>query len=241
MGSPAALQQDPSAEAEGEGEAGTENSNLHGARPVYQNISMRKWIRTSRLSIKNSLCTPWGRRRRCSRNRALRRRARGRRRTRSTQIRSPAFVSRVSGFGFRVSGFGLRVSGFGFRVSGFGFRVLDFGFRLSVLWFRVSGFGFCVSGFGFRVLGSEPVGVLAHVVGVHHDQRDVAVLPGKVQSQFFLPTQGQHLQKWLICSTNNRWPRGVEHFASMVHEEDQRDVAVLPEKDDSLITGVPRS
>jgi len=31
------------------------NSNSHGARPVHFIISMIKWIRTSRLSIKNSL------------------------------------------------------------------------------------------------------------------------------------------------------------------------------------------
>ena len=34
---------------------GKGNSNSHGARPVYKNISIIKWIRTSRLSIKNSL------------------------------------------------------------------------------------------------------------------------------------------------------------------------------------------
>ena len=34
---------------------GKENSNFHGARPVYLIIPMIKWIRTSRLSIKNSL------------------------------------------------------------------------------------------------------------------------------------------------------------------------------------------
>jgi len=33
-------------------EKGIQNS--HGARPVHQIISMIKWIRTSRLSIKNS-------------------------------------------------------------------------------------------------------------------------------------------------------------------------------------------
>ena len=31
------------------------NSNSHGARPVHYIISMIKWIRTSRLSVKNSL------------------------------------------------------------------------------------------------------------------------------------------------------------------------------------------
>ena len=30
--------------------------NPHGARPVHLLITMIKWIRTSRLSIKNSLC-----------------------------------------------------------------------------------------------------------------------------------------------------------------------------------------
>ena len=34
---------------------GKGNSNSHGARPVHQIISMIKWIRTSRLSMKNSL------------------------------------------------------------------------------------------------------------------------------------------------------------------------------------------
>jgi len=34
---------------------GTGNSNSHGARPVHQIISMIKWIRTSRLSIKKTL------------------------------------------------------------------------------------------------------------------------------------------------------------------------------------------
>ena len=31
------------------------NSNSHGARPAHRIISMKKWIRTSRLSIKNFL------------------------------------------------------------------------------------------------------------------------------------------------------------------------------------------
>ena len=34
---------------------GKGNSNCHGARPVHLIITMIKWIRTSRLSIKNSL------------------------------------------------------------------------------------------------------------------------------------------------------------------------------------------
>jgi len=32
-----------------------ENSDSHGARPVHQIITMITWIRTSRLSMKNSL------------------------------------------------------------------------------------------------------------------------------------------------------------------------------------------
>jgi len=34
---------------------GKGNSNSHGARPVHLIITMSKWFRTSRLSIKNSL------------------------------------------------------------------------------------------------------------------------------------------------------------------------------------------
>jgi hypothetical protein len=34
------------------------NSKCHGARPVHLIITMMKWIRTSRLSIKNSLLRP---------------------------------------------------------------------------------------------------------------------------------------------------------------------------------------
>jgi len=34
---------------------GKGNSNSHGARPVHLMITMIQWIRTSRLSIKNSL------------------------------------------------------------------------------------------------------------------------------------------------------------------------------------------
>ena len=34
---------------------GKGNSNSHGARPVHLIITMIKWIRTSKLSIKNSL------------------------------------------------------------------------------------------------------------------------------------------------------------------------------------------
>ena len=36
-------------------ECGQGNSNSHGARPLHQIMTMVEWIRTSRLSIKNSL------------------------------------------------------------------------------------------------------------------------------------------------------------------------------------------
>ena len=39
---------------------GKGNSNSHGARPVHLIITMIKWIRTNRLSIKNSLYAPSG-------------------------------------------------------------------------------------------------------------------------------------------------------------------------------------
>ena len=35
---------------------GNGNSDSHGARPEHLIITMIKWIRTSRLSIKNSFC-----------------------------------------------------------------------------------------------------------------------------------------------------------------------------------------
>ena len=35
---------------------GKGNSNSHGARPVHLTITTIKWIWTSRLSLKNSLC-----------------------------------------------------------------------------------------------------------------------------------------------------------------------------------------
>jgi len=37
---------------------GKRNAKSHGSRPVHLIITMIKWIRTSRLSIKNSLCDP---------------------------------------------------------------------------------------------------------------------------------------------------------------------------------------
>ena len=51
---------------------GKGHSNSHGARPVHLIITMIKWIRTSRLSIKNSLSLyRWG----CRRGRLWQRRA----------------------------------------------------------------------------------------------------------------------------------------------------------------------
>ena len=61
------------------------NSNSHRARPVHLIITMMKWIRTSRLSIKNSLSGGYG------------------------------LLLRVSGFGFGVSGLGFTVQDLGFR------------------------------------------------------------------------------------------------------------------------------
>jgi len=40
---------------------GEENSNSHGARPVHLIITMLEWIRTRRLSLKNSLPGPHSR------------------------------------------------------------------------------------------------------------------------------------------------------------------------------------
>jgi len=118
---------------------GKGNSNSHGARPVHLIITMIKWIRTSRLSIKNSL--PLG-------------------------VRFSGFGFRVSKTslialltslclpfsGFGVWGFEFEVSGYGVMDSGFGFR--GFGIEFGGFGFRISGFGFRVSGFGFRFLGS---------------------------------------------------------------------------------------
>jgi len=42
---------------------GKGNSNSHGARPARLTITMIKWVRTSRLSIQNSLFSDLGRER----------------------------------------------------------------------------------------------------------------------------------------------------------------------------------
>ena len=84
------------------------------ARPVHLIITMIKWIRTSRLSMKNSLSASSS----CAvHSRAL------------PGLRFWVLVwgSVVPGFGFKVNGSGFRASGFGFRVSGLGLLVLSVG------------------------------------------------------------------------------------------------------------------
>jgi len=90
---------------------GKGNSNYHGARPVHPIITMIKWIRTIRLSIKNSLSAG----------------ADGWAQVHSPQSGRVRFVFRVSclGLGFRVQGLGFRVQGLGSRIGGFWFRVSD--------------------------------------------------------------------------------------------------------------------
>ena len=80
-------------------------------------ISMIKWIRTSRLSTKNSLSRKYGRD-------LVEAKGEG---TRAKHVRAVHPQRHL--FGFQVWGFGFRVSGFGFRVSGFGSRVSGFGIR----------------------------------------------------------------------------------------------------------------
>ena len=144
--------------------SGKGNSNSHGARQDHKIISMIKWIRTSRMSIKNERgtrhpCSSWPISQRVPLRLHFGCRVSG------SGFRH--FLFRVSGFGFRVSGFGFRVPGFdtfcfGFRVSGFGFRVSGFGLRVSGFMFqrflfRASSFGFRASGFdtsSFRVPGA---------------------------------------------------------------------------------------
>ena len=70
---------------------GKGNSNSLGARPVHQIISMIKWIRTIRLSIKNSLSPP----------------------VRSAWITE--YTMYLVHLGFRVYGLAFRVYGLGLR------------------------------------------------------------------------------------------------------------------------------
>jgi len=86
------------------------NSNSHGARPVHLIITTIKWIRTSRLSIKNSvlysLCTVEGASAEEAHDEDL--------------LLLPVGCG-VKGSGFRVQGSGFRVQGSGFRIRGLGF------------------------------------------------------------------------------------------------------------------------
>ena len=105
---------------------GKVNSNSHGARPVHLIITMIKWIRASRLSIKNSLS---GERFRGSGVWVFCFRVSGfgvctwRRRAFPSPIiiLVMTFWIRVSSFEYLVWGFKLGVSYFGFQVSGIGF------------------------------------------------------------------------------------------------------------------------
>ena len=91
---------------------GKGNSKSHGARPIHFIITMIKWIRTSRLSTKNSLLTAAG--------------------------PTPDAVG-VWGLGFGVWGFVFRVLGFRFKISDFRSRVPGLGFGVSGLGLRVGG------------------------------------------------------------------------------------------------------
>jgi len=80
---------------------GKENYNSHGARPVHLIITMIKWIRTSRLSMKNSLSD-------------------------LAQRDQPPVVEHL----LSLSASGYRVQGSGYRVQGSGLRVKDEGLRV---------------------------------------------------------------------------------------------------------------
>jgi len=134
---------------------GKGNSTSHEARPDHLIITMIKWIRTSRLSIENSLSRLLDAAHRVIPPVLL-----------ATQpilvwvwgVRGPGFG--VWGFGFRVWNLEFRVSGLEFGVSGFGFGTWGFAFR--VLEFQVSGFGY--RGFRFRVWGGSVQRVLPQVL-----------------------------------------------------------------------------
>ena len=81
-----------------------ENSNSHGARPVHQITLMIKWIRTSSLSIQNSLSLG------------------------GTPL--PGSGCRIQDAGSRVQNAGCVVQGAGCRVQGAECRVQDAGFRV---------------------------------------------------------------------------------------------------------------
>jgi len=79
---------------------GKGDSNSHGAGPFHPTISMIKWIRIRRLSIKNSLSRP------------------PTQRAHMGEGVGPAILG-VQGSGFKGSGSGFRVQGLGSRVQGF--------------------------------------------------------------------------------------------------------------------------
>jgi len=85
------------------------NSTSHGARPDHLIITMTKWIRTSRLSIKNSLSGVQGA---------------------GSEMRVFHPVQGRELLGFMVQGSGCRVQGAGCRVQDSGFRVQGSGFRV---------------------------------------------------------------------------------------------------------------
>jgi len=94
---------------------GKGKSNSHGARPVHLIITTKKWIRTSRLSIKNSL-------RACFRDCGL--------------------GVGVCGLGFEVWGLGFRAKGLWFRQQpGSDFRGQGPGFGVWGLGFRIKDLG----------------------------------------------------------------------------------------------------
>ena len=129
---------------------GKGNSNPHGARIVHQIISMIEWIRTSRLSIKNSLSRKvWGVPELSCELRPdtrLRRMLCGKKSSRSSRLISSGAWLTVWGSGLIAEGriasrCGFRVQDLGFRIQDVGFRVQDLGFRVQDLRFRVLDLG----------------------------------------------------------------------------------------------------
>ena len=120
---------------------GEMNSTSHGARPVHLIITMMKWIRTSRLSIKNSLSTlntyRWNRVEHLGhRVEVLGLKAShpsasaiGSQIPPLSGFRVQDLACRVQGAGCRVQAAGCRVQGAGCRVQGAGCRVQGAGFR----------------------------------------------------------------------------------------------------------------
>ena len=95
---------------------GKGNSKSHGARPAHLIITMIKWIRTSRLSIKISLSGIPATRRGSVRSAA--------RILRFERVPPPPPEARSRASGrYLVEGLGFGVEGLGFRVQGLGFGV----------------------------------------------------------------------------------------------------------------------